>query len=238
MLPVTKLSSIETNTYTNQMETPHHSEKETEIIDLVALDNEDDDAEVMESTPLPECFKTNDIEDFPPAVQDQLRLELMTKTKLTHLYDKQQSDVVVREGEYQITALYFNNDDRKNISSARRLKLYYCIEWFIERKECKAKMERCPYNLFWYEPITAFTTDIGGKDGKPGIDRVFLAFRPLLDLDCKPTVYELVYAMYTMCDNPIYPIVVYNTITDQIELWRGGSGNIFLIISSKTVLSI
>lgn len=219
---INKLSSVETT------DNVHHANRE--LIDLAALDNEDD--EVSEINPVPDCFKNCNIEDFPQAVQDQLRLELMTKTKLCHLYDKQQSDLVVKEGEYQMTGMHFIGEDRKKISSVGRLKLYYCIEWYLARKESKKKMEKCPFNLFWYEPITAFTTDVGSKDGKSGIERVFLAFRPLLDLDCQPTIYELVYAMYTMCDDPIYPILVYNTATDQIELWGGSSGNLLIILSN------
>ena len=60
--------------------------KEVVIIDLAALDNDDEDMvkDVITSS-LPDCFITNRIEDFPESVQDQLRLELMTKTKFCHL---------------------------------------------------------------------------------------------------------------------------------------------------------
>ena len=107
MFPVINKLSVETTENINATK-----QKEVELIDLAALDDDYEVSEINIPSPVPDCFKNCNIEDFPQAVQDQLRLELMTKTKLCHLYDKQQSDLVVKEGEYQITGMHFIGEDR------------------------------------------------------------------------------------------------------------------------------
>ena len=80
-------------------------------------------------------------------------------------------------------------------------------------------------HLFWYEPITAFATAVG----KENIDRAFMAFRPLLDLNCLPTNYYFVYAMYTMSDAPMITALLYNKSNGQIEFKNhyNGKNSIF-----------
>ena len=182
----------------------------------------DDDEETNvpnENSTVAEIFNKN-IDEQTTVVQDQLRHEQLLRTKLGHLYDKQSSDLVVPLHGYEFTAMHFPTGDRNKVSSNTRLKLYYCITWFVERNERRSKFEKCPYNLFWYEPVTAFSTVVG----KGNIDRAFVAFRPLLDLNCQPTNYFFVYAMYTMCDAPILTVVLYNKISGQIELKNDYNG--------------
>jgi hypothetical protein len=160
---INKLSSVETT------DNVHHANRE--LIDLAALDNEDD--EVSEINPVPDCFKNCNIEDFPQAVQDQLRLELMTKTKLCHLYDKQQSDLVVKEGEYQMTGMHFIGEDRKKISSVGRLKLYYCIEWYLARKESKKKWKNAHLIYFGMNPSQRLQLTLEVKTASLGLSVSF-----------------------------------------------------------------
>ncbi len=187
-----------------------------DIIDLSALDNDDEDEEPSTSTESwigAEVFN-HGIDEQSTIVQDQLRHEQLIRTKLGHLYDKQAADLVVPFHGYQLTAIHFAGEEKNKVSSTGRLKIFYCITWFAKRNERRRNFEKCPYNLFWYEPITAFTTSVG----KQSIDRAFMAFRPLLDLNCQPTNYYFVYAMYTMCDAPIIAMLLYSITNGTIEL--------------------
>jgi hypothetical protein len=119
-----------------------------------------------------------------------------------------------------LTGFHFENGNRAKISSEGSLKLFYCTKWFSARQVCAKRFEYCAYNLFWYEPITAFTMMMGGS-----VDRVFLAYRPLLDLDCNPTNMVFIYVMYTMCVDPFFAVVCYNKENGMIEIWEGRKGN-------------
>ena len=156
-----------------------------------------------------------------------MRNEQLIRTKLGHLYDKQAADLIIPMYGYQLTATHFPAGDMNKVSSNGKLKIYYCITWFIERNERRSNFQKCRFNLFWYEPITAFTTVIG----KGNIDRAFMAFRPLLDLNCLPTNYYFVFAMYTMCEAPIITVLFYNKTNGQIEFKSSYSGKATLLMS-------
>jgi hypothetical protein len=187
-------------------------------VDLsISDDNEEDYS--LENWVGSEVFN-NRIDEQTTAVQDQLRREQLIRTKLGHLYDKQAADLIVPMYEYQLTATHFPAGDKIKVSSNGKLKIFYCITWFVDRNEKRRNFQKCPYNLFWYEPITSFTTVIG----KGNIDRAFIAFRPLLDLSCLPTNYFFIYAMYTMCENPILVVLLYNMTNGQIEFKNSYKG--------------
>ena len=219
---------------------PHlenESSNSTDVVDLSLLDDDDDEADPLinpDSWIVAELFN-NDIDEQSNVVQDQLRHEQLIRTKLGHLYDKQFSELVVPVHGYDLTAMHFPGEERLRISSIRKLKIFYCITWFVERNKKRSKCEKCRYNLFWYEPITAFTTAVGRTEN---IDRAFLAFRPLLDLTCQPTNYFFVYAMYTMCNAPILTVVLYNKANGTIEFKDSYSGKKIIVIIITSMDSI
>ena len=168
---------------------------------------------------VPPSFKAS-LEELSSKVLDQRRAETKFKMDLGSIYGKTSPTQIVDLMEYQLTGFHFETDyDRKSISSQGKLKLFYCVEWYVARTECKTQGIRCPYNLFWYEPITAFTTEIGND-----VQRVFLAYRPLLDLDCNPTNYIFIYCMYTMCNSPYFAVVLFNRLNGQVEVRTKDNG--------------
>ena len=115
----------------------------------------------------------------------------------------------------------------KGEDSGRKLRFFYSIDWYSERNALRAERKRCPYNLFWYEPMTAFTMQTS-----EGTDRVFLAYRPLLDRHCQSTNMEFVYIMSTMCVNPIHAVVLYNILSGETEFHLDHEGKLKLMLSS------
>jgi hypothetical protein len=160
-----------------------------------------------------------DIELLPSRVCDQRRLEIQMKSNLIDIYSKTSGSTSLQLGEYELTGFHFENGNRAKISSEGSLKLFYCTKWFRSRQECAKTFKFCPYNLFWYEPITAFTMMMDSI-----VDRVFLAYRPLLDLDCNTTHLIFIYVMYTMCVDPFFSVVCYNKENGMIEIWEGHKG--------------
>ena len=117
--------------------------------------------------------------------------------------------------------------ENKGEDSGRKLRFFYSIDWYSERNALRAERKRCPYNLFWYEPMTAFTMQTS-----EGADRVFLAYRPLLDRHCQSTNMEFVYIMSTMCVNPIHAVVLYNILSGETEFHLDHEGKLKLMLSS------
>ena len=170
--------------------------------------------------------EVQDLERLPSIVQDQMRLENKYRSDLLTIYDKTNGDNIIHIGEYHLTGMHFPIERSGTGTTTNKLRFYYCLEWHQEKLKCRKEGLRCPYNLFWYVPVTAFTTQ----------SRVFLAYRPMLDANCNPTDWEFVYLMYTMCADPIHAAVVYNTKTGIVDFHTRDDGKfLFFAFTCKEI---
>lgn len=109
------------------------------------------------------------------------------------------------------------------VQSKRNFKLFYCLEWSHARSSCEESGNDCVYNLIWYEPFASLICFHEGRK------RVFVCFSPLLDRYGNETNLDLIFPMYTMCQNPKFTCIVRNRKTNLLELWNDKSGNCFAI---------